>query len=79
MPVQRAVAEVGDAELLVAAAERDERALGISGAADDDIDDAVHGVGAPQAGTGTADDLDALDVVDEDVLRVQKMPEKSGE
>ena len=71
-----AVTEVADAELLVAAAEREQRALRVGGAARDDVDGAVHGVGAPQAGARAADDLDALDVVDENVLRV---PEDAGE
>ncbi len=47
-----------------------ESALGIGGALGDDIDDAVDGVRSPDGAAGAADDLDAVDVVEQDVLDV---------
>src|SRR5687768_4732413 len=47
-----------------------ESALRLPGILGDDVDDAVHGVGAPQGGAGTANDLDAVDVLQEGVLAI---------
>jgi len=44
--------------------------LGVLGALGEDVDHAVDRVGAPQRATWTADDLDAVDVVQQGVLRV---------
>ena len=43
-------------------------ALGLRGLLRDDVDDAVHGVRAPDRAAGSADDLDPLDVLDREVL-----------
>jgi len=53
-----------------------ERAARLGGAARDHVDHAVHRIGAPQRGAGTADHLDAIDVVEQRVLRI---PEHAGE
>src|SRR5207253_362354 len=45
------------AALAIAAARRDQRSGRVPGVASDDVDDAVHRVGAPQRRAGTADDF----------------------
>ncbi len=50
-------------------------ALGIGGAARDDVDDAVDGIGAPDGAAGAADHLDALDVGQD---HVQGFPVDAG-
>src|SRR6185295_633710 len=64
-------APAGGAEgaFLGAAAAGDAAALGVLRLLGDDVDDAVDGVGAPDGGAGTADDLDAVDVLEVHVLR----------
>lgn len=51
-------------------------ALGLVGRVGDDIDDAIDGIGTPQGATRPADDLDAVDVVEEQILI---LPEDAGE
>ncbi len=63
-----AVANSGDGPFLVAGGQRHQSALSIPGVLGDDVDDAVDGVGAPQAAAGTPDYLDAFDVVQRQVL-----------
>ncbi len=62
------MAQRGAALELVAQGERDERADRVVGGFGGDVDDAVHGVCAPQRRAGAADDLDALDVRHHDVV-----------
>jgi hypothetical protein len=45
-------------------------ALSLFGGAGDDVDHPVDRIGAPQGGAGTADHLDTLDVLGQDVLHV---------
>src|SRR5690606_13452377 len=54
------------------------QALRAAGAARDDVDDAVNGVGAPQRPAGAADDLDALDVFKQDVLHIPEHAAEQG-
>ena len=68
------VAPAAEASLLLAAASGHDPARGVLGAARDDVDDPVDGVGAPQAASRPADDLDAFDVIEEDVLDVPVRP-----
>ena len=63
-----AVSSIGDRSFLVAAADRQERALRVGSAPRDDIDDARHW--RPTGSPGTADDLDAIDVVDQEILGI---------
>src|SRR5260370_22293303 len=51
------------------------RGFGVLG---DDVDDAVHGIGAPDRATRSADDLDALDVLQRHVLLVPEHTRESG-
>ena len=48
----------------------------VIGSSRDDVDDAVYSVGAPDRGARAANDLDALDGVERNVLRI---PENAGE
>ena len=74
-----AVSSIGDRSFLVAAADRQERALRVGSAPRDDIDDAVHGIGAPQARPGPR----MISMRSMSSIRrswaSQKMPENSGE
>ena len=54
----------------------DERALGVGRALGDHVDHAVDRIRAPDAAAGSAGDLDAVDIGDDDVLR---FPEHAGE
>ena len=66
----------GKAPFLTSAAGRKQRPLRCFGGAGDDVDHAVDRIGPPEGGTWAADDLDALDVLEQGVLDV---PEDAGE
>src|SRR5712664_3632077 len=66
----------GHAPLLVTNAAFGISAARIERAPRDDVDDAVDSVRAPHGGPGAADHFDALDVLEQRVLRV---PEHAGE
>src|SRR5205085_479634 len=53
-----------------------EHSLGFLGAAGDDVDNAVNGVGSPQGGPGAADDFNALNIFEHGPLHI---PEDAGE
>src|SRR2546427_5926816 len=57
---------------LLAAAPGDIKTLCVPGGAGDDVDDAIDRVGSPQRTAGTADDFDAVDVLEEVVLQDRK-------
>src|SRR6266568_3791303 len=77
MRAQRcSVAYGAEAVLLGATATREQESLRVLGVLRNDIDDAVDGVGAPQRGPGSADDLDPVDVLKGDLLHI---PEHTGE
>jgi hypothetical protein len=71
-----AIAHVGQRALFGARRDVHVGAGRVARVARDDVDDAVDGVGAPQRCAGTADDLDAIDVLEHVVDRV---PEHAGE
>ncbi len=64
-----AVPNAAEGLIFRAAAGRDEQALGVRGALGDDVDDSVHGIGAPQRSARTANHLDVIDVIEQRVLR----------
>src|SRR5688572_19303099 len=66
----RAVAKGAQAALLRAATAADQPAQCVTGGLGDDVDDAVDGVRAPDAGTRPADDFNALDVFERKVHSV---------
>ena len=70
------VADAAEGALLGAAASGREAALRLSRALRDDVDHAVDGVGAPERAARAADDLDAVDVLEE---RVLDLPVGAGE
>ena len=79
-PHMAALAELGamahrGIALAAACAQHGQRALRGLGAARGDVDDAVDGVRAPQRATWPADHLDAVHVLEQDVLRV---PQHAG-
>ena len=51
-------------------AHRDRRALGVRGRLGDDVDDPVHGIGAPHGSAGAANDFDTVDVLQQQVFAV---------
>src|SRR5213079_3797576 len=53
-------------------------ALPIFGVLRDDVDHAVDGVGPPQRGPGTADDLDPVNVLKWDLLHIPEHPGEEG-
>src|SRR5947207_11965289 len=65
---RRSVADCPEAVLLGAAATRQQQPLRVPGVLRDDVDTAVAGVGPPQRGPGTADDLDPVNVLKWDLL-----------
>src|SRR5690606_8517641 len=58
--------------LLLAASRDHESALRIASLSSDNIDNSVDGVLSPRNGARSADDLDAIDVAEHDVLHVPK-------
>src|SRR5437773_4998124 len=70
------VAYGAEAVLLGATATREQESLRLLGVLRNDVDDTVDGVGAPQRGPGSADDLDPVDVLKGDLLHI---PEHTGE
>src|SRR5512140_1929739 len=50
--------------------ERDQAALGVLGTAGDDVDDPVDGVRAPHCSAGSTNHLDALNILEGDILLV---------
>src|SRR5258705_5381038 len=75
-PQRAPPARAREAALLVAGPAVEEGAVGVLRAPRDDVDDAVDRVRAPERAPGAADDLDALDVLQEDVL---DLPVGAGE
>ena len=65
-----AEAEGGESPLLGPPAAHEQPALRVFGAFGDDVDDAVDGIGTPHARSWSADDLDALNVLQRVVHRV---------
>src|SRR2546427_3175472 len=59
---------------LLAAAPGDIKTLCVPGGAGDDVDDAIDRVGSPQRAAGTADDFDAVDILEKVVLYVPEHP-----
>jgi hypothetical protein len=70
-----AVAQRAEGVQLGAAATLDRQPLRLGGALGDDVDHAVHRVGAPQRAAGATDDLDAIHILQGHVLHV---PEDAG-
>ncbi len=64
--------------LAIARSSGKQPALGVMRRPRDDIDHAVHGVGAPQGRTGSTDHFDALDVFEHHLLRVPEYTRKQG-
>ena len=73
----QAVTGPGKALFLGSRAQLDKTALGIGGMLGDDVDHPVDGIGSPQGRAGTADDLDPLDILQQDVLHFPVNPGKS--
>src|SRR5258706_2961717 len=62
--------------LAIAAARCEKAALRISRRERDDVDDAIHRVYAPKRSARTADDFDAVDILEQYILNI---PEDTGE
>src|SRR5258706_15953018 len=62
--------------LAIAAAHGEKTALRISRREREDVDDAIHGVYAPKRSARTADDFDAVDILEQYILNI---PEDTGE
>ena len=71
-----AIADGPEAAFLVAASRAQQGALRIFGRLGDDVDDAIHGVRAPQRRPRAADHFDPLDVFQQRVLHI---PVHAGE
>ena len=69
------VANASKSFLLVSEPSRDEATLGILSALRDDVDHSIHCVGAPQCRARAADDLDAFNIFQHDILDI---PENAG-
>ncbi len=76
-PAASALSE-GGIPAIGGAAQYRQAALGRRGRARGDVDDAVDGVHAPQGAARAADDLDALDVFQHQVLHVPEHPGEQG-
>ena len=69
-PGRPAIPRADEAAVLVAAARGGQRALRGSRRLRDDVDDAVHGIGAPQRATRAANHFNPLHVLEQHVLRL---------
>ena len=72
--VQAAAVAQRTATLVVAYISDKQRAARFRGVSGDDVDHAVHGVGAPQCPSRPADHFDALDVLEHHLLLIPEDP-----